>query len=64
VDALIFDATGQIEHVSLPDIDLKTLTELSGNIVLKQPEWLQKVSGRATPPISLNLHFEQSGMIS
>jgi hypothetical protein len=37
VDALIFSAIGPIEYVSLPDIDLKVLTELSSNIVLKQP---------------------------
>ncbi|KIM89504.1 hypothetical protein PILCRDRAFT_227158 [Piloderma croceum F 1598] len=37
VDALIFGATGPIEHVSLPHINHDMLTELSENIVLKQP---------------------------
>jgi CHAT domain-containing protein len=37
VDALIFGATGPIEHVPLPNIDLETLAELSSNIVLKKP---------------------------
>jgi hypothetical protein len=33
VDALIFGATGPIEHVPLPNMDLETLAELSGNVV-------------------------------
>jgi hypothetical protein len=37
VDALVFGATEPIKHVPLPDVDLKRLTELAGNIVLKQP---------------------------
>jgi hypothetical protein len=37
VDALIFGPTGPIEHVPLPDINLATLADLSGDIVLKQP---------------------------
>jgi hypothetical protein len=37
VDALVFGATGLIEHVSLPDINHDALTELSQNIVLNQP---------------------------
>jgi CHAT domain-containing protein len=37
VDALIFNATGPIQHVSLPDINLEILTGLSNDIVLNQP---------------------------
>ena len=37
VDALIFGATGPIEHVSLPDIDLELLGEYSNKIVLERP---------------------------
>jgi hypothetical protein len=37
VDALVFGATGPIEHVSLADISLENLTKLSSNIVLEQP---------------------------
>jgi hypothetical protein len=32
VDALIFDGTGPIEHMPLPDIDLETLTELADDV--------------------------------
>jgi tetratricopeptide (TPR) repeat protein len=32
VDALIFNATGPIRHIPLPDVDLEKLDELSGNI--------------------------------
>ena len=39
VDALIFGATGPITHVPLPDIDLESLTKLSGDIVLKRPTY-------------------------
>jgi tetratricopeptide (TPR) repeat protein len=38
VDALIFNATGPVEHVSLPDIDLETLTTLSSDLVLERPQ--------------------------
>jgi tetratricopeptide (TPR) repeat protein len=37
VDALIFGATGLIEHVPLPDIDLESLEEFSNKIVLERP---------------------------
>jgi hypothetical protein len=37
VDALIFDTSSPIEHVSLPNIDLETLTRLSGDIMLQGP---------------------------
>ncbi|KIM84983.1 hypothetical protein PILCRDRAFT_5986 [Piloderma croceum F 1598] len=37
VDALIFSATGSVEHVPLPDIDHETLVGLSENIILNQP---------------------------
>ena len=37
VDALIFGATGPIEHVSLSHINHDMLTELSENIMLKRP---------------------------
>ncbi|KIM73085.1 hypothetical protein PILCRDRAFT_15531 [Piloderma croceum F 1598] len=36
MDALIFGVTGPIEHVSLPNINFETLTELSENIVVNQ----------------------------
>ena len=36
VDALIFSASGPIKHVSLHNINLEALAELSGNIVPKQ----------------------------
>ena len=35
VDALIFGATGPVEHVPLPDIDYETLANLSADIVFK-----------------------------
>jgi tetratricopeptide (TPR) repeat protein len=37
VDALIFGATGPIEHVPLPNVNFETLAELSHNIVLQRP---------------------------
>jgi hypothetical protein len=37
VDALIFGATGLIEHVPLPDIDFESLEEFANKIVLEQP---------------------------
>jgi hypothetical protein len=37
VDALLFSASGPIDHMSLPNIDLETLAELSKNVVLNQP---------------------------
>jgi tetratricopeptide (TPR) repeat protein len=37
VDALIFGATGPIEHVPLPDIDRESLSELSRNITTNRP---------------------------
>jgi len=37
VDALVFGASGPIEHVPLPNIVLETLAELASNIVLQRP---------------------------
>jgi CHAT domain-containing protein len=37
VDVLIFGATGPIDHVPLPDINLESLSELSRRITTKQP---------------------------
>lgn len=37
VDALFFDATHQIEHVPLPEVDIETLSELAGDIVTQRP---------------------------
>jgi hypothetical protein len=37
VDTLIFCASGPIEHVPLPNINLETLAELTSNIVLQRP---------------------------
>ena len=37
VDAMIFSDAGPIRCVPLSDIDLETLTELSKNIMFKQP---------------------------
>lgn len=37
VDALVFGATGPVEHVSLPDINLETLAKLADNIVSNNP---------------------------
>jgi len=38
VDALIFGATGPIEQVPLPDVDMETLAEFSKNVKCHQPE--------------------------
>ncbi|KIM76474.1 hypothetical protein PILCRDRAFT_77729 [Piloderma croceum F 1598] len=37
VDALIFGATGPIEHIPIPDIDLESLSKLSRNITTERP---------------------------
>ena len=37
VDALIFDAIDQIEHVPLPDANFEALSELASNILLHRP---------------------------
>jgi hypothetical protein len=37
VDALIFGATGLIEHVPLPNIDFESLANFSNKIVLERP---------------------------
>jgi tetratricopeptide (TPR) repeat protein len=37
VDALVFNATHQIKHIPLPDIDIVTLHELSADIILQRP---------------------------
>ena len=36
VDALIFGATGYIDHVPLPKIDIKKLAELSGSVMVNR----------------------------
>jgi len=51
VDALIFGATGPIQHVSLPDVDLEIITELSNDIVLSDLSMVQMLSDGAIPPI-------------
>ena len=43
MDALIFDAFGPIEHVPLPEINLRKLTELSSNIALNQSSDAQAI---------------------
>jgi TPR repeat protein len=48
VDALIFGTTGPIEHVSLPNIDLATLTSLTGSVVLnRSADYRANADGRA-----------------
>lgn len=37
MDALIFGDTGPIQHVSFPDVNFEALTELTSNMVLKEP---------------------------
>jgi tetratricopeptide (TPR) repeat protein len=37
VDALLFDAARPINHVPLPNVDLKILAEISGDVLLRRP---------------------------
>jgi CHAT domain-containing protein len=46
VDALIFGASQPIEHVPLPDIDLKVLSELTDDILHRRPAFATKKAQR------------------